>query len=539
MAIDIVDSKTFIEIPLECIVSKLPVRRLSASGLKRIQEGMKRSGFLDNYPLVVVSLGDGTYQLVDGNHRYEAAKSLGFDCVPCVVKNELTEAERYKLALESNDAAETVVPSTMVTHAEFVWERSEQYTQEEIAGMLGWGIDKVKKYSALKQISPDVWDVIVPTFEVVGTASEDESGTPIVPIGTFTVGLLRSILDLVPEQQLELVKALSHPDKNQRISKGKFNELAKAYQARNEMKTYALSLLGDLGEPYTTQVTDEIYSGAYDSEWIKSQDVKNKEYNQHPKLDKLIKSVQEDWERKNSIHITNGNFYSEVSKIGDKTIDLILTDPPYNIANDREFALAGRSNISQNFGEWDKFGHEEFIMLFSVWACEWYRILRDGGSGYAFTSDRYLSYLCDALEQEGFEVKTTIVWHKTNPAPQIIRTTFQSSVEYIVFFTKGKDYTFNWQGNEGEMHNFIQSPLCGGKERLVDAKKETLHPTQKPVQILKHLMEVSSNRGDMVFDGFAGVGSTGKVAKDLGRKFIGIEQDETFFDAMRRRLTDE
>ena len=203
------------------------------------------------------------------------------------------------------------------------------------------------------------------------------------------------------------------------------------------------------------------------------------------------------------------------------------------------FALEGRTNISQNFGEWDKYERGDFIALFDIWAQEWKRILREGGSGYVFTSDIYLSYLRSALEQVELEVKTAIVWHKTNPTPQVIQTTFQSSVEYILFFVKGKDYTFNWQGNTGEMHNFTESSICMGKERLVDAKKETLHPTQKPVQVLRHFIEISSNRGDMVFDGFAGVGSAGKAAKELGRKFKGIEKEDMFFEAMQRRLADE
>jgi DNA modification methylase len=88
------------------------------------------------------------------------------------------------------------------------------------------------------------------------------------------------------------------------------------------------------------------------------------------------------------------------------------------------------------------------------------------------------------------------------------------------------------------MHNFIETAICGGNERLKDGKGNTLHPTQKPESLLKHFMEISSNRGDMVLDGFMGVGSSGAVAKSLGRKFIGIEQDKTYFDAAQRRLAE-
>lgn len=177
--------------------------------------------------------------------------------------------------------------------------------------------------------------------------------------------------------------------------------------------------------------------------------------------------------------------------------------------------------------------------MFETWAREWTRVLRPQSNGYVFTSDRYISHLRTALERAGLHVKATITWHKTNLGTQIVQTNFKSSIEYLLFFTKGTDggHTFNWQG-ENEMHNFIETAICGGNERLVANKGKTLHPTQKPEKVLRHFMEISSNRGDTVFDGFAGVGTTGKVAKDCGRKFIGIEQDHSYFEAMRRRLAE-
>src|SRR5205807_7045937 len=87
--------------------------------------------FLENYPLTVIPLEDG-YQLIDGNHRYEAAKGLGLVSVPCVIKTELTEAELYQMAMQSNNAAETVVPSTLITYAEFVWARLAEVDERDI-----------------------------------------------------------------------------------------------------------------------------------------------------------------------------------------------------------------------------------------------------------------------------------------------------------------------------------------------------------------------------------------------------------------------
>src|SRR5947209_5031196 len=109
-----------------------------------------------------------------------------------------------------------------------------------------------------------------------------------------------------------------------------------------------------------------------------------------------------------------------------------------NYSTNDMFTFEDRSNISQDFGEWDKYTDDEFIAVFDTWAREWVRILRDRGSGYVFTSDRYNGDLRKALERAGLTVKATVVWHKTNPGTQVVQTNFKSSVEYILFFMKGQ-----------------------------------------------------------------------------------------------------
>ena len=162
----LVEQPALVMLPLSAITQRLPVRRLNAAGVQRLQQSMQRSGFLEQFPLVVVPLGNGTYQLLDGNHCYEAASALGLASVPCLVKAPLSELECYTLAWQSNHAAETIVPSTLVTYAEFVWERiKDGYTQTEIATMLGWSREKVKNYAALHQIEKEAWDLIGTTFE--------------------------------------------------------------------------------------------------------------------------------------------------------------------------------------------------------------------------------------------------------------------------------------------------------------------------------------------------------------------------------------
>lgn len=281
-------------LPLGVITDRLRVRRLQLSGVARLTQSIQRAGFLETFPLLVWEKPDGTFQFLDGNHRYEAALALALPSVPCVIRRNLNEQERYTLVVQANRAAETVIPSTLVTYAEFVWQQQAVYNQQEIAEMLGWGRTQVANYAALQRIHPTAWEVIVTTMERSVTTTMEDAVTGDVTGVTFTENLLRAILGLTAEQQYELVQALAHPDKQQRITKGKFQELAKAYQIRNTMSTFALQHLEDLGEVFTSQLQTAVYSGAYDQDW---------QIQDHPKLQRLLTALREEWEQKHRIHL--------------------------------------------------------------------------------------------------------------------------------------------------------------------------------------------------------------------------------------------
>ena len=126
-----------------------------------------------------------------------------------------------------------------------------------------------------------------------------------------------------------------------------------------------------------------------------------------------------------------------------------------------------------------------------------------------------------------------MVWHKTNPVPKVRRAGFLNSCELIVcVWNKGHTWNFT---SQKEMHNFIESPICMGNERC----KNPVHPTQKPVRVLSHLIRLGSKEGDLVFDPFMGVGSSGVAALGLGRSFLGFEIDANYFRAAEERLARE
>src|SRR6266568_4029608 len=316
--------QSYVMIPLDKIVSTSPIRDISKSGKARIRESIRKSGFLNTFPLLVTPLDDGIFDALDGNHRRVVSQEEGITTVPCVIVTDLSEVERYRIAVQCNNAAETVVPQTMVTYAELIWRLSKKgYTHEKIADeiLTGWSLSKVKNYSALSGICDEGWNIIVTTFENPCDHSTEDDVTTKVTIVTFTEGLLRTTLSLTDQQQIELITALAT---QKDFTKKKFKDLAEDYQARNEAKEYALQKLGDIGQEYTSRLEQEIDKGAYDADWKKSET--------HPKLHKLIESLTDEWEQKNNTQRIHGDFFDEVRKIEDACIDVIITDPPYNIA---------------------------------------------------------------------------------------------------------------------------------------------------------------------------------------------------------------
>lgn len=215
-----------------------------------------------------------------------------------------------------------------------------------------------------------------------------------------------------------------------------------------------------------------------------------------------------------------------IGRIPDNSIDFILTDPPYNLGQHStgNIPMPGRSALNNDVAEWDMvdFNPEE-------WASEFIRILKPTGNLFIFTSYNQLGRWYDCLDHK-FDTSNFMIWHKTNPAPKIFKAGFLNSCE-MIFTCWNKKHTWNFI-SQAEMHNFIESPICMRPERLSDPK----HPTQKPVSILKKMIEIASNPNDIVFDPFMGVGSMGVAALELNRKFIGIELDERYFNAAKERI---
>jgi len=215
-----------------------------------------------------------------------------------------------------------------------------------------------------------------------------------------------------------------------------------------------------------------------------------------------------------------------IKEVTDQSVDLILTDPPYNLSrySTGNMEFSWRKTINNDLAEWDE---TEFRPR--EWVSEFKRVLKPTGNIFAFCAYNLMGKWHEAFDPE-FDTFQFMVWHKTNPVPKIRRAGFLNSCELIVcMWNKGHTWNFTKQK---DMHNFIESPICMGKERL----RNPSHPTQKPVKVLERIIRIATNPKDVIFDPFMGVGSTGVAALNLERQFIGFELDKQYYDAAIKRL---
>ena len=223
--------------------------------------------------------------------------------------------------------------------------------------------------------------------------------------------------------------------------------------------------------------------------------------------------------------LKNGNCYKLLSEVPNNSIDLILTDPPYNIGpcSTGNIKFKSRKFFNLDIADWD---HKPLNI--SKLHKEFTRILKPKGNLFVFTNYNLIGDF-HRLFDPTFDTFQIFVWHKTNPPPKVRKSGFISSCELIICCWN-KGHTFNF-GLQKEMHNHFEAPICMGLERLD-------HPTQKPLHILKHIVKIASNPKDTVLDCFMGVGSTGQAAMELKRHFIGFEINKNYFDQAKKRLED-
>ena len=233
-----------------------------------------------------------------------------------------------------------------------------------------------------------------------------------------------------------------------------------------------------------------------------------------------------------------------LSEIEDKSVDAIFADPPYFLSNGGISVHSGKQ-VCVDKGDWDKGGTPEYIYEFNhQWLALCRTKLRDNGTIWISGTHHNIHIVMRCLQELGYKVLNTITWQKTDPPPNLSCRYFNFSTELIIWARKfeKKPHKFNYEtmkllNGGSQMTDVWRVPAVGLWE-----KQEGKHPTQKPLRLLYRIILASTNEGDMLLDPFSGSGTTGIAANLLGRKYIGIEQNEQFCElSMRRRqaLEDE
>lgn len=235
-----------------------------------------------------------------------------------------------------------------------------------------------------------------------------------------------------------------------------------------------------------------------------------------------------------NVTLENGSCTDLMQNLPDNSINLILTDPPYNIG---QFAgnrgkLQGMDRAKNYFvnSVWDNAGFEEWNDMMREFFKQASRIMKTGGNMLMFMSILKIEPIRLLAEEYGFYYKTAGVWHKTNPMPRNMNTRFINSIEpWIHFIWKTRSGTFNNKGRA--IHDFVEFPIAS-----VGEKKFGKHPTQKPESLINYFIDLLSDKNDLILDPFMGSGTTGVCAVKNSRRFIGYELNEEYFVSAKNRI---
>jgi len=242
--------------------------------------------------------------------------------------------------------------------------------------------------------------------------------------------------------------------------------------------------------------------------------------------------------------ILDGDCIEMMNSLPEESVDLIFADPPYNLQLRGDLHRPDNSKVDAVDDHWDQFDSFKAYDKFTrEWLAAARHILKPNGVIWVIGSYHNIFRMGAELQNQGFWILNDVVWRKSNPMPNFRGKRFTNAHETMIWASKseGGKYTFNYEAlkalNEGiQMRSDWVLPICTGHERLKDDNGDKAHPTQKPESLLHRVLVGSTNPGDVVLDPFFGTGTTGAVAKMLGREFIGIEREEAYRKVATKRI---
>ncbi len=256
-----------------------------------------------------------------------------------------------------------------------------------------------------------------------------------------------------------------------------------------------------------------------------------------------VRSVSNPGQWLNSV--IKGDCVAALEALPSQSVDVIFADPPYNLQLGGALHRPDQSLVDACDDAWDQFSSFEAYDAFSrAWLLACRRVLKPHGTIWVIGSYHNIFRVGAMLQDLNFWILNDIVWRKTNPMPNFKGRRFQNAHETMIWASrdaKAKSYTFNYEAlkaanDDVQMRSDWLFPICSGGERLKGEDGKKVHPTQKPEALLARIMMASTKPGDIVLDPFFGSGTTGAVAKRLGRNFVGIEREQQYIDAAMARI---
>ena len=243
--------------------------------------------------------------------------------------------------------------------------------------------------------------------------------------------------------------------------------------------------------------------------------------------------------------IQAGDCIEVMNALPEASVDLIFADPPYNLQLKGELHRPDNSRVDAVDDHWDQFSSFKAYDTFTAaWLTAARRILKPNGAIWVIGSYHNVYRMGAQLQDRGFWILNDVVWRKSNPMPNFRGKRLTNAHETLIWAAKSEagKYTFNYEAlkslNDGiQMRSDWVLPICNGGERLKDDNGDKAHPTQKPESLLHRVIVGTTNPGDVVLDPFFGTGTTGAVAKKLGRHYIGIEREAAYRQVAEKRLS--
>jgi modification methylase len=242
--------------------------------------------------------------------------------------------------------------------------------------------------------------------------------------------------------------------------------------------------------------------------------------------------------------IMEGDCVAQMARLPDNSVDMIFADPPYNLQLGGDLFRPEGGKVDACDDEWDKF---ESLAVYDNFTRDWLdqarRILKDDGTIWVIGSYHNIYRVGALLQDADFWILNDIVWRKSNPMPNFRGTRFTNAHETLIWCSKSEKarYTFNYRAmmalnDDLQMRSDWLLPICSGGERVKGDDGSKAHPTQKPEALLYRILLACTKPGDVVLDPFFGTGTTGAVARRLGRRWIGIEREPTYIKVARERI---